>query len=73
MQGDIHAETVGLVTKYIAGEEMIILAVAPATEDLHNAEAIALARKARAAECWLAADVLLLSSDSIFFAREIAC
>lgn len=37
------------MNEFIAKEEMIILAVAPATEDLHNAEAIALARKAR---CW---------------------
>lgn len=47
LQGDIHDETVGLVSKYIQPEEMIILAVAPATEDLHNAEAISRAQKVR--------------------------
>ena len=42
---DIHSETVGLVTRYIENENMVILVVIPAMDDFANAEAVALAKK----------------------------
>lgn len=42
---DIHAQTVGLIQKYIESENMVILVVIPAVDDFANAEALKLAKK----------------------------
>ena len=46
LDGDIYEMTKGLIVKYSSQEEMIIVAVTPATEDFANQEALKFARTA---------------------------